>query len=87
MTEPTYTIKPLVWKHTVVHPSGNSLYIAKTLFGTVRIYQIGQSEFAWHFGDPEELLDCGKEFRSTDAKLAAESAYRRLLAEHLVEVK
>lgn len=93
MTEPTYTIKPLVWEEDAngeYHTDGGWIFSYVFPVGSDGLWamelKISGEYVTNHAGD---LLVC-RAVGLPDAeaaKLAAESAYRRLLAEHLVEVK
>lgn len=84
MTEPTYTIKPLVWKYD----GEDDDYEAWGFNCWLHVYK-SDSPRLWSFSVQDSASaylrgaeGCGFESH-TAAKLAAESAYRKLLEEHL----
>ena len=91
MTEPTYTIKPLEWVDEEGKSEGfvNGQRVAHC-YGVdldTRVHDVGWFWFADFAGKHVANVYTEKRLTREQCKAASESAYRRLLAEHLVEVK
>lgn len=84
MSEPVYRIKPLVWETE----SGGEItkcdigpyWISAYAWGGWTVQSVGIDEFVANVAE-------GTELSIEAAKLAAEAAYRKLIAEHLEVVK